>query len=645
MKRANQFIYIFEDCFADTFVTYKKEAKDEDEIRVRCKLYRGNREHPFEIGSASFCCKKTADVEAELRAQETGVFIKAIQKKWTLLSENPEAEDAEKEAVRPLYQKFCEGVSPFRRFLNYHFDDIAALRDWKISTIESYWNTLTNQIDAKLPRKELGQLTASDFDRMIEALNESWKDRTEKDYGEDRVEQFFSICYSMMEYASELYGIPNVMRMSKFYDDKNLKNPTETLAVRIEKRLRSKSLTDSEQEKSARLLMTGEQEKGRTIGTASQKFLGVRPCEGSGLRFGSRIPFISGRWRGRHYMLVQVKTDSSGHYNPDLKTINGYRALPIPKVLDKLIDREQEYAVEIRGIPEEEVWQAPLVAKKSGRPLKPTELSSISKSVLTESLGRDRSRQISLPIPAEETEDGQKLPLEENETSYQYRRNFCHILLNVLGMPLKRAQAMMGHEIPSVIRRRWKLYHEKELGEQMELLDQVILFPIADESERTSPWDQTDPRKEVFELEKLGEFKDGSTLNFHVKPYSDTDKVTLRLYIDCNEPSDELTLTAESEQELKVTSSAFFSLKEAPAGLNLRNAYLDMVFAPIPEVHESDYDGGTREEIEPDEENVGADYYDRLYEEAPSEIEEDVIGIHFETGYDRSDEEFAEDEI
>ncbi|MBR2620922.1 MAG: aminotransferase class V-fold PLP-dependent enzyme [Clostridia bacterium] len=277
----------------------------------------------------------------------------------------------------------------------------------------------------------------------------------------------------------------------------------------------------------------------------------------------------------------------------------------------------------------------PLVADLSSciisepvNPKKPNEIGRTGKKLLKRAIGQSRERELALPVPQIENAAGTLIPLEENESAYQYRRNFCHTMLNILGFSLQSVQGMMGHDIPSLRSKRWMLYHEAKLIEQMNRMDQLILFPIASEEARTNEWEQTDPRKDIHVIDECGEFLDECALTLSAQPYSPTDVITLHLFVKCNEPTDALTITALTDGT-EITAYPYSFTQEPNTTINIRNHYLDMVFAMCKKnIGKLDVE---EDETLDDEMDITADETElEKYEAIPSEFDDDNADFLFE---------------
>jgi len=622
------------------FLTYTSENIGNGEVRHRATLFKDIPPKQMELLRGSLVCNADADPKEELRQHAVEIFERPIARalKKGGMDEEDEGEEEASELgnaeiqllreLKALRKQVYGTVHPLRRFLDSHYGTIALLYDWAPSTIDRYWNTLTNQLIPNMKQKEIPRLTATDFDEAIVVLEEKFLKNQRREYSQERVGQFFSNLYSVMEYAADYYGIPNVLQNSRYYERFRGRYWQEPLEKRIEKHLRIKSMDLEEEARSAQLILgladkQEEKKNGKErispVGTGVGAWEGLRPSEICGLHYGSRIPFALAACKGRNYLLVQTKVTPKGEWSPDLKTINGYRALPLSKVMDLLMDQEIAYAQETYGVDEETLMHRPVVTKDGKRPLKPKELSGDNGKILRQSLKAANEKRV-LAVPARMDEGGELIPLEENDTSYQYRRNFSSSMLNKLGFPLKTVQGMLGHEIPEMRGIRWMLYNEEELAEQMECMDQLVFFPIADEGERMHPWEQTDPRKEIRKLDPSGEFRDAATLRLAAEPYSETDQVTVRLEINMKEPSDKISLDSIAETSVAVEADTFFGKKRKQTPLNNLNAYWDMVFSVLKRgVSEWNETESMEDSVLDDETEV--DYIQQQYEKEVSELD------------------------
>ena len=633
----------------DLFVVYTKNSiskKDQDEktqVRLRATLFkdlRGNQK--MELVHGSWVCDTDADYDDELRRHAMEIFERAVGRKlcdWNAGDAagedemtDPDRNEAVFKELQAIRKKVYGAVHPLRRFLDNHFDTIALLYDWAPITQEQYWNTLVNQLIPQLPQKAVSALTARDFDLAIAALERKFTDAKGREYSENRLGKFVSNLLCVMEYAADYYEIPNVLVDSAYYDKGRLRYRQESLEQRIEKHLRVKSL-DLQEELRLADLITGlmlnrghedrEIEKEAVPVGAGVGFMGgFRPAETCGIHFGSRIPFSQTQYHNRHYLLVQNKVTPDGKQSPDLKTINGFRGIPVLKALDCIMDYEEQYVQRSLELPEEALKHRLVLTKDGSIAMKPKDLSLAIGKILRRCL-KEADEKLVHTVPVQD-ENGDQIPIEENVTSYQLRRNFCSNMLNKLGFSLKKAMAAMGHYIAEDVGRRWMYYNEDALIEDMHRMDQLILFPIASEAARKYPWEQTDPRKEIIELGHCGEYQDAAALTLQATPYTQEDCVTVRLHLSTKEPSDALQIRNLGEASVTMDADVFYGRKAKKTPLNLLNTYWDNVFAA------ASYSNETREalpaeesELEPAE--IDTDYMQMQCEMAESELLPDEI--------------------
>jgi len=642
-------VYDLEGFPPDLFAKYIKNTErssrhKERQIRLRVTLLKDLGEKWLELVSGSWTCALDSDFEEEVRRNAMEIFERPISRRLAEWEEDGDIEIGETAApgwneeamavLKTIRKQVYGSVHPLRRFLDSHYETVADLYDWHLSTRTKYWYTLTNQLIPNLPQKEVAKLTAQDFDEAIGILEKKFLDRTGQPYSEGRRKKFFSNLYSIMEYASDYYGIPNVLEESDYYKTSRVRYRQEPLKKRIEKHLRIRSLDLEEELRLAKEIMDAELEKVNSISPWTDNdqtpvssgiaaWMGVRPSENGGLHDASRIPFTQKRYRDRGMLLVQDKVGSDGKLSPDLKSPNSYRALPIPKVLDSMMRWERVHTKVVRGLTEEEAKHRLLSSKDGEKPMKPEDLSAQLAKLLRKCLKAPDEKLIqSIPVT---DESGELIPMEENTTAYQYRRNFSGMWLNRLGFWLEAVMAALGHYVPGMEGRRWMLYNEDAATEQMLRMDNLILFPIASEADRQYGWEQTDPREDVKELALCGEFQDAAALKLQARPYSEKDRVTVRLDIRTREPSDALYLQSSAETAATLDVDVFFGKKQKRQPLNTLNPYWDKVFEAAKSLRES----GAEEKNAWDEDAVWPEmeeeleYIQRQYEMAESHLEEE----------------------
>lgn len=644
----NREVHDLEQFPPDLFVVYtknstpKKDQGQKPQVRLRATLFKDLRgKQKMELVHGSWVCDTDADYDEELRSHALEIFERPIGRKlcdWDAEAAgedemtDPDRNEAVFNELKAIRKKVYGAVHPLRRFLDNHFDTIALLYDWAPITREQYWNTLVNQLIPQLPQKEVSALTARDFDVAIAALERKFTESRGREYSENRLGKFVSNLFSVMEYAADYYEIPNVLEDSAYYEKGRLRYRQDSLEQRIEKHLRVKSLDLQEELRLADLITelmlnreSGDNEiekEAVPVGAGVGFMEGFRPAEICGIHFGSRIPFSQSQYQSRHYLLAQNKVTPDGKQSPDLKTINSFRAVPIQKALDCIMDYEGRHVQRSLELPEEELKHRLVLTKDGNTPMKPKDLSLANGKLLRRCLkAADEKLVHTVPVL---DENGEQIPIEENVTSYQFRRNFCGNLLNKLGFPLKKAMAAMGHYIAEDVGRRWMYYNEDALIEDMHRMDQLILFPIASEAERKYPWEQTDPRKEIIELGHCGEFQDAAALMLQATPKTKEARVTVRLHLSTKEPSDALRIRNIGEASVTMDADVFYGRKIKKTPLNLLNTYWDNVFAAA-SCSDETQEALPAEDSELETEEIDTDYMQMQYEMAESELLPDEI--------------------
>ncbi len=559
-------VYIFPEEAPEVYVEYtirneKSSGADggKKQVRLMCTLFEKNKL----LCTTSFVAEEGSNYNQYVQENARKLFKRAIQ-------QHPCCEH--------LYKKIYYGMTPFQKYLKNHFEHIAILNDWAASTTLKYRGTLMNQLAPQLPAVPLRQLTAENFDKAIDALIQQRKeDKNGEGYSESRIEQFFSVLHSVMEYAAYMVGMENVLKDSKYYNNKNRKRAagksTETL---IRKWLRPKALNLQEL-KGAAACILAELENGNplAIGTAIQLWLPLRPSEVCGLRFENIFHFTQPGWQDRCYFLVHLGVTTDRKYNARLKTENAYRAVPIPRELQILLERYKKARMEEGGLTEEQVNAQPILLK-NGNLVKSSELCVVSKKILSNIMKVGSG--LSDALLRMEDEDGEERDGEENTTAYQYRRNGASMYLNICGLPVEDVQSILGHDIRAVDGKRWLLNHEEALIRKMQLMDRLILFPDSSES-MEKELSRHDPRLEVYEVDGCGSFRDTSTLHLEVQPYSETDVVTIQMELKAREPHDALRCSVDAGVIEQSQAIVFLEEKADPhSAVNLENVYLDALF-------------------------------------------------------------------
>ena len=638
------------------FAKYTKNAtggqNPQTQVRLRVALLKERRGGPLELVRGSWVCGEDADFEEEIRQNAVDIFERPISRKLAEWSADDDyGEEVSPQVADPhldqdvfkelkLIRKLVYGsIHPLRRFLDAHYETIVLLYDWALSTKEHYWNTLTNQLIPQLPRKELSHLTAQDFDRAIRMTNEKFVDQKGRDYSDDRMGQFFSNLFAIMEYASAYYEIPNVLKDSVYYEKSRIRFRQDSLEKRVEKHLRMRCLDLEEELLLARRIMDQELEKINSLDPWGEKkempvscgiaaWTGARPSENSGIHVGSRIPFsYKNKHKDRRLLMIQNKVTPEGSQSPDLKTINSFRMIPLLKVLNLMMEWEEKHIKQFYKLNKKQTERSLLSSRDGKHPIKPKELGAEITKLLRQCLKSPEDK-LTHFVPVHDV-NGELIPVEENSSAYQLRRNFSGLLLNKLGFPLERAMAAMGHHVPGAEGRRWMLYNEDVLTEDMSRMDKLILFPFISEMGRQKLWEQSDPRDKIITLGDCGEFQDAAALKLQAVPRSDKDRVTVRLNINVREPSDVLCLKSMTETSATVVVDAFYGKKRRELPLNNFNAYWDKVFELTRKLHETSnelsFQEDTGEEHDAEVDMEEDDYVQGMYETSESQMDLDDV--------------------
>lgn len=558
-------VYIFPEQAPEVYVEYtirneKSRGTDcgESRVRLMCAMY----EKDAVLFTTSFPVEKDTN------------YALYIQENAKKLFERPLKQHS---CCEKLYKKIYSPLTPFQQYLKNHYDNIAVLNSWAASTTKKYRQTLMNQLAPQLPSVPVHRLTAEHFDAAIDRVAQQRKDKKAGDgYSDSRMEQFFSVLYSVMEYATYITGGENILKKSKYYSRDKKKISGKSIETLIKKWLKSKALT-LEELKGAAACILKELDEGNSlaIGTAIQLWLPLRPSEVCGLRFDSIRYFTQPEWKNRCYFLVYLGITTERKYNSRLKTENAYRAVPIPKELQLLLERYKESRMQECHLTEAQIAKQPILLK-DGALVKSNELCDVSKKILSKIMNGGSGLSEILLQP--EDEEGEETETEENDTAYQYRRNGASMYVNVCGLSFEETQSLLGHDIPAVAGKRWLLNHEEALIEKMKLMDRLVLFPEPVDS-MTGELCRKDPRQQVHEIDKFENFQDASALWLEAKPYSETDIVTIQLEVSAKEPNDAIECCVDAG-DFRQNSNPFVFLEDKTdhRAVNLENIYLDALF-------------------------------------------------------------------
>jgi len=147
------------------FLTYTSENIGNGEVRHRATLFKDIPPKQMELLRGSLVCNADADPKEELRQHAVEIFERPIARalKKGGMDEEDEGEEEASELgnaeiqllreLKALRKQVYGTVHPLRRFLDSHYGTIALLYDWAPSTIDRYWNTLTNQLIPNMKQK------------------------------------------------------------------------------------------------------------------------------------------------------------------------------------------------------------------------------------------------------------------------------------------------------------------------------------------------------------------------------------------------------------------------------------------------------------------------------------------------------------
>ena len=347
-----------------------------------------------------------------------------------------------------LARDVCDFFRSFETQLHEAFQWIAATR-----------NSYRNYIDQLTPYTKgiaLWEANSDIFSRAIAELNS----RRRKKYAEGTLNTirsvindvcYFAEVYSQGRYRNSLWGTT----WSASFDKK------ETPEKKIAHRLKiPKSLNMLEEIK---LLNAAKEEyfhNSNAIGLAIMFYMGLRPGECAGLKYGDIRPLEGYPGVNCFYIHTQIRT--TREKTNSLKTENAYRVLPIPKELDDML-RHRRSNIEKRV---KDISSCPIVSKNETDGLteycNPNVFMSYCKNQLREA---KVSEEVVLGAAREAKADGRG---EAEATSYLLRRNYATDLLAVCGLEADEIKYLFGHAIytldesrrdylnPDVLYRLWQ---------------------------------------------------------------------------------------------------------------------------------------------------------------------------------------------
>ena len=512
----------------------------------------------------------------------------------------------DKALFRKLGRKSSDiNVPRFREFYMANHEYIARVNCWAKSTRDHYHSTIKNQLAPLLDTKPMCELTADDYYAAVDKLHLKRKE-AKKEYGDGRLDQFIGNLGSVAEYA-KLVGVCETNPL------KEISYKLDPLNKAKDDQLHRKSIDTKETENTAMGIANSYGSDSSAIGTAFQLYMGGRPAEVCGFIFGDIVYFK--QQPDRCYLNLNKqytqKSSSEGSYlKSELKTVNGYRCVPVTRELQALIEDKQKYLTEM-GFSDEQIINMPIVnmpvPSRCKRPdaekesLKkhcdPRQLSDCGKSILFKSAGKRKIIEVPL-LDCDRTEDGEFIPtdpslrpIESDVQAYELRRIFASRMAGICGLTMTELQYIMGHALEYDMYGRANdfVLEDKQL-EIMHKMDRAITITDSQaegKGELITKMSAPDPRKRVEPvaptLESTAEIliEDETERHFVIIPPSDGSKVTIRIYLQAIEPGDGIRINVKSEGTISgmLTPISVSKISNEPRKTtNVISRYYDDVF-------------------------------------------------------------------
>ena len=312
---------------------------------------------------------------------------------------------------------------------------------WKEPTRISYRKYI-EQLAPYLHRYSLWESNVEIFSEAIELLNQG----REQKYAENTKKTIQSVikdvcCFAEI-YSKKIYRKPypvSSRTVGRRQNDRE--GQRETTSERITRKLRTpKSLTILEELKLLRIINLHYLVSSYAMGLAILFYMGLRPGECAGLKFGDIRPLKEHPEINCLYVYSQIRT--TREETNSLKTANAYRKLPIPEELNKLLIARRELVERRVG----EASNCPIVTRtEASDGLKvhcnPNTFATYCKNVLRDICGSDE-----LIDSAGKIAKAEGRP-EAEATSYLLRRNLATASLAVCGLDADEAKYLLGHAI------------------------------------------------------------------------------------------------------------------------------------------------------------------------------------------------------
>lgn len=307
--------------------------------------------------------------------------------------------------------------------------------NWMEPTRDAYGNYI-RQLAPHLKDRTLLESNADIFSEAIELLNQ----KRRRKYSAATLKTIQSvindICYFAEVYSDGKYS--NAIWGTTWHSEDTSRS-SKSIDNIIEKKLATpKSLSLLEEIKLLNIVRRDHTADSFAVGLAIMFYMGLRPGECAGLKYGDIRPL-----RGHHEvncLYVHSQIRSTKEKTSSLKTENAYRVLPIPRELDVMLqDRIKEVKERC-----ESITDLPIVCKSEVElhiPCNPNIFAEYCKMNL-----REVSVKEATVCEAAEASKAEGMG-EAAATSYLLRRNFATALLAVCGLDADEIKYLMGHAI------------------------------------------------------------------------------------------------------------------------------------------------------------------------------------------------------
>lgn len=343
-----------------------------------------------------------------------------------------------------------DACSFYRRFEHHFYQAFG----WIDTTQDTYGNYIA-QLTPHLKDIPLAESNVDTFSKAIDLLNRA----RGKKYAASTIKSIQSviadICYFAEVYSNGKYH--TVLWGTTWGGDEGVSPPKDKS---IDKKSTPKSLSLLEEIKILKIVRREILNNSYAAGLAIMFYMGLRPGECAGLKYGDIRPLMGHPQVNCLYIYAQIRTTKEA--TNALKTENAYRVLPIPNELNALLQERIAHLQKRFG----DISGFPIICKSDldaiALPCNPNVFAEYCKYKLREVSVKERT----LREAAEASKaEGRS---EAAATSYLLRRNFATALLAVCGLESDEVKFLIGHAIytlnesrrdylnPDVLYRLWE---------------------------------------------------------------------------------------------------------------------------------------------------------------------------------------------